>query len=214
MYQSFFPLKMLFTRKILSINEFNYNSEIHPLKFYDNGNYISSNYANKKMLFVTKQDVLRKTKIGVLSQVKEKIIEFLVPYGYNEINDDLSKESQKAIELFEVGIKIIRHCLKKDNCIEILLKDYFNPMINKETYKTQLMSLKDNIPSQPQNNENSSNLEILNQIISNELATTLEYNSLFENEVYLQTSHDSGADNSWCVIILGWFGLNRYAHYC
>ena len=87
-------------------------------------------------------------------------------------------------------------------------------MINKETYKTQLMSLKDNIPSQPQNNENSSNLEILNQIISNELASTLEYNSLFENEVNLQTLHNSGADNSWCVIILGWFGLNRYAHYC
>ena len=139
----------------------------------------------------------------------------MIQYGYNEINNDLTDDSQKAIELFDVGIKIIRNCFKNDNCIDNLLKDYFDPMINKETYMTQLMSLKDNIPSQLQNNEKSLNiLEMLNQKIRNELATTLEYNSLFENEVYLQTSHDSGADNSWCVIILGWFGLSRYAHYC
>ena len=214
MYQFFFPLKMLFTRKILSINEFNYNSEIHPLKFYDNGNYISSNYANKKMLFVTKQDVLRKTKIGVLSQVKEKIIEFLEPYGYNEINDDLTDDSQKAIELFEVGIKTVRHCLENSNCIENLLKNYLDPMTDKESYMIELMSLTDNIPSQPQINENSLDLEMFNQMIRNELEGTLEYNSLFENEVYLQNSYNSDADNSWCVIILGWFGLSRYAHYC
>ena len=46
MYQSFFPLKMLFTRKILSINQFNYKSGIQPLKFYYNGNDITSNYVN------------------------------------------------------------------------------------------------------------------------------------------------------------------------
>ena len=214
MYQFFFPLKMLFTRKILSINEFNYNSGILPLKFYYNGNYISSNYANKKMLFVTKQDVLRKTKIGVLSQVKEKIIEFLEPYGYNEINDDLTDDSQKAIELFEVGIKTVRHCLENSNCIENLLKNYLDPMTDKESYMIELMSLTDNIPSQPQINENSLDLEMFNQMIRNELEGTLEYNSLFENEVYLQNSYNSDADNSWCVIILGWFGLSRYAHYC
>ena len=109
----FFSLKILFTRKILSINEFDYNSEIHPLKFYDNGDYISSNYPNKEISFVTKQDVLRKTKIGVLSQVNKKIIEFLIQYGYNEINDDLTDDSLKAIELFEVGIKIISTLFKK-----------------------------------------------------------------------------------------------------
>ena len=214
MYQFFFPLKLLFTRKILSINEFNYNSGILPLKFYYNGNYISSNYANKEMLFVTKQDVLRKTKIGVLSQVNKKIIEFLIQYGYNEINDDLTDDSLKAIELFDVGIKIVRHCLKNDNCIENLLKNYLDPMTDKEAFKIQLMSLSDNIPSQPQINENSLNLEMFNQKIRNELEGTLEYNSLFENEVYLQNSYNSDADNSWCVIILGWFGLSRYAHYC
>ena len=214
MYQFFFPLKMLFTRKILSINEFNYNSEIHPLKFYDNGNYIFSNNANKKMLFVTKQDVLRKTKIGVLSQVNKKIIEFLIQYGYNEINDDLTDDSLKAIELFDVGIKIVRHCLKNDNCIENLLKNYLDPMTDKEAFKIQLMSLKDNIPSQPQNNENSSDLEVFNQIISNELAGTLEYNSLFLNEVNLQSWLFSDSNNYWCRFILGCLGLSEYDHYC
>ena len=214
MYQFFFPLKLLFTRKILSIKEFNYNSRINQIKLVYNGNYIPSNYANNQMLFVTKQDVLRKTKIGVLSQVKEKIIEFLVPYGYNEINDDLTDDSQKAIELFEVGIKIVRHCLENSNCIENLLKNYLDPMTDKESYMIELMSLTDNIPSQPQINENSLDLEMFNQMIRNELEGTLEYNSLFENEVYLQNSYNSDADNSWCVIILGWFGLSRYAHYC
>ena len=214
MYQFFFPLKLLFTRKILSINEFNYNSGILPLKFYYNGNYISSNYANKEMLFVTKQDVLRKKKNDVLSQVNKKIIEFLVPYGYNEINDDLTDNSQKGIELFEVGIKIVRHCLENNKCIDNLLKNYLDPTINKESYMIELMSLTDNIPSQQQINENSLNLEMFNQKIRNELEGTLEYNSLFENEVYLQNSYNSDADNSWCVIILGWFGLSRYAHYC
>ena len=56
MYQSFFPLKMLFTRKILSINEFNYNSEILPLNLYYNSKYITSNYVNGQLSFVTKQD--------------------------------------------------------------------------------------------------------------------------------------------------------------
>ena len=185
MYQSFFPLKMLFTKNILSINEFNYNSEILPLNLYYNRSYISSNYANKEMLFVIKQDVLRKTKKEELSQVKEKIIKFLEPYGYNEINDDLTDDSQKAIELFKVGIKIIRHCLKNDKCINNLLKGYLDPMTDKEAFKIQLMSLKDNIPSQLQNNENSLDLEMLNQKIRNELARTLEYNSLFVNEVNL-----------------------------
>ena len=160
----------------MSINQFDYNSEIHPLKFYDNGNYISSNYANNQIVFFCKRNVLRKTKIGVLSQVNKKIIEFLIQYGYNEINDDLTDDSLKAIELFEVGIKIVRHCLKNDNCIDNLLKDYFDPMINKETYMTELMSLSDNIPSQLLNNEYSSDLEMLNQMIRNELAKTLEYN--------------------------------------
>ena len=110
----------------------------------------------------------------------------MIQYGYNEINNDLTDDSQKAIELFDVGIKIIRNCFKNDNCIDNLLKDYFDPMINKETYMTQLMSLKDNIPSQLQNNENSLDiLEMLNQKIRNELARTLEYNSLFVNEVNL-----------------------------
>ena len=214
MYQSFFPLKLLFTRKILSIKEFNYNSRINPLNLYNNRSYIPSNYAKNQMLFVTKQDVLRKTKIGVLSQVNKKIIEFLVPYGYNEINDDLTDNSQKAIELFEVGIKIVRHCLENNKCIDNLLKNYLDPTINKESYMIELMSLTDNIPSQQQINENSLNLEMFNQKIRNELEGTLEYNSLFENEVYLQNSYNSDADNSWCVIILGWFGLSRYAHYC
>ena len=108
------------------------------------------------------------------------------PYGYNEINDDLTDDSQKAIELFDVGIKIIRYCLKNDNCIDNLLKDYFDPTINKEAYISRVMSLKDNIPSQLQNNENSLDiLEMLNQKIRNELAKTLEYNSLFVNEVNL-----------------------------
>ena len=97
-------------------------------------------------------------------------------YGYNEINDDLTDDSLKAIELFEVGIKIVRHCLKNDNCINNLLKDYLDPCIDKETYMTELMSLKDNIPSQLLNNEYSSDLEMLNQMIRNELAKTLEYN--------------------------------------
>ena len=56
MYQSFFPLKMLFTKNILSINEFNYNSEILPLNLYYNGEYITSNYVNGQLSFVTKQD--------------------------------------------------------------------------------------------------------------------------------------------------------------
>ena len=60
MYQSFFPLKMLFTKNILSINEFNYNSEILPLNLYYNGEYITSNYVNGQLSFVTKQDILRK----------------------------------------------------------------------------------------------------------------------------------------------------------
>ena len=167
------------------------------------------------MLFVTKQDVLRKKKKNdLLSQVNKKIIEFLVPYGYNEINDDLTDNSQKGIELFEVGIKIVRHCLENNKCIDNLLKNYLDPTINKESYMIELMSLTDNIPSQQQINENSLNLEIFNQKIRNELEGTLEYNSLFENEVYLQNSYNSDADNSWCVIILGWFGLSRYAHYC
>ena len=59
-------------------------------------------------------------------------------------------------------------------------------MTDKEAFKIQLMSLKDNIPSQLQNNENSLDiLEMLNQKIRNELARTLEYNSLFVNEVNL-----------------------------
>ena len=198
----------------MSINQFDYNSEIHPLKFYDNGNYISSNYANNQIVFFCKRNVLRKTKIGVLSQVNKKIIEFLIQYGYNEINDDLTDDSLKAIELFEVGIKIVRHCLENSNCIENLLKNYLHPMTDKESYMIELMSLTDNIPSQPQINENSLDLEMFNQMIRNELEGTLEYNSLFENEVYLQNSYNSDADNSWCVIILGWFGLSRYAHYC
>ncbi len=214
MYQFFFPLKMLFTKNILSINEFNYNSGIQPLNFNYNGKSITSNYVNVQISFVTKQDVLRKKKNDVLSQVKNKIIEFLIPYGYNEINDDLTDDSRKAIQLFEVGIKIVRHCLKDDKCIDNLLKDYLDPMIDKEAYKTQLMSLTDNIPSQPLNNENSSDLEMFNQIINNELATILEYNSLFLNEVNLQNSYNSGANESWCVTILSWFGLSRYAHYC
>ncbi len=155
-----------------------------------------------------------KKKNDVLSQVKNKIIEFFIPYGYNKINDDLTDDSRKAIQLFEVGIKIVRHCLKDDKCIDNLLKDYLDPMIDKEAYKTQLMSLTDNIPSQPLNNENSSDLEMFNQIINNELATILEYNSLFLNEVNLQNSYNSGANESWCVTILSWFGLSRYAHYC
>ena len=214
MYQFFFPLKILFTKNILSINEFDYNSGIQPLNFNYNTKYITSNYVNGQISFVTKQDILRKTKNEVLSQVKNKIIEFLIPYGYNEINDDLTKESEKGIELFEVGIKIVRHCLKDDKCIDNLLKDYLDPMIDKEAYKTQLMSLTDNIPSQPLNNENSSDLEMFNQIINNELATILEYNSLFINEVNLQTSLNSGANESWCETILSWFGLSRFAHYC
>jgi hypothetical protein len=56
MYQSFFPLKMLFTKNILSINEFNYNSEILPLNLYYNSKYITSNYVNGQLSFVTKQD--------------------------------------------------------------------------------------------------------------------------------------------------------------
>ena len=50
MYQFFFPLKMLFTRKILSIKEFNYNSRIEQFKHVYNGKYVSSNYANKKKI--------------------------------------------------------------------------------------------------------------------------------------------------------------------
>ena len=117
----FFSLKMLCTRKTLSIKEFNYNSGIQPLNFNYNKKYITSNYANNQIVFFCKRNVLRKTKIGFLSQVNKKIIEFLIQYGYNEINDDLTDDSLKAIELFEVGIKIVRHCLKNDNCINNLL---------------------------------------------------------------------------------------------
>ena len=102
----FFSLKILFIRKILSINQFDYNSEIYPLKFYYNRSYITSNYANNQIVFFCKRNFLRKTKIGVLSQVNKKIIEFLIQYGYNEINNDLTDDSQKAIELFKVGIQI------------------------------------------------------------------------------------------------------------
>ena len=158
---------------------------------------------------------MRKTKIGVLSQVNKKIIEFLIQYGYNEINDDLTDDSLKAIQLFKIGIKIVRHCLKNDNCIENLLKNYLDPMTDKEAFKIQLMSLKDNIPSQLQNNEKSLNiLEMLNQKIRNELARTLEYNSLFVNEVNLQSWFFSGSNNSWCRFILGCLGLSEYDHYC
>ena len=87
-------------------------------------------------------------------------------------------------------------------------------MIDKEAYKTQLMSLTDSIPSQLLNNENSSDLEMLNQKIRNELAKTLEYNSLFVNEVNLQSWFFSGSNNSWCRFILGWLGLSEYADYC
>ena len=105
----------------MSINQFDYNSEIYPLKFYYNRSYITSNYANNQIVFFCKRNVLRKTKIGFLSQVNKKIIEFLIQYGYNEINDDLTDDSLKAIQLFKIGIKIVRHCLKNDNCINNLL---------------------------------------------------------------------------------------------
>ena len=117
----FFSLKMLCTRKTLSIKEFNYNSGIQPLNFNYNKKYITSNYANNQIVFFCKRNVLRKTKIGFLSQVNKKIIEFLIQYGYNEINDDLTDDSLKAIQLFKIGIKIVRHCLKNDNCINNLL---------------------------------------------------------------------------------------------
>ncbi len=214
MYQFFFPLKILFTKNILSINEFNYNSGIQPLNFNYNTKYITSNYVNGQISFVTKQDILRKTKNEVLSQVKNKIIEFLEPYGYNEINDVLTDDSLKAIELFEVGFKIVRHCLQNDNCIDNLLKDYFDPMINKETYMTELMSLSDNIPSQLLNNEYSSDLEMLNQMIRNELAITLEYNSLFVNDVNLQGWLFSDLNDYWCRFILDCLGLSEYSEYC
>ena len=72
MYQSFFPLKMLFTKNILSINEFNYNSEILPLNLYYNGEYITSNYVNGQLSFVTKQDVLKKKKLASYQRLTKK----------------------------------------------------------------------------------------------------------------------------------------------
>ncbi len=79
---------------------------------------------------------------------------------------------------------------------------------------TELMSLKDNIPSQLLNNEYSSDLEMLNQMIRNELAITLEYNSLFVNDVNLQGWLFSDLNDYWCRFILDCLGLSEYSEYC
>ena len=68
----FFPLKILFTKNILSINEFDYNSGIQPLNFNYNTKYITSNYVNGQISFVTKQDVLRKKKMTYYHRSKIK----------------------------------------------------------------------------------------------------------------------------------------------